>query len=207
MIDDTGSGEQIETADAQRTTSKLTIPNVICVIRLVGSLALLPLAVADQSRAVLILFLVLAASDWVDGKLAILLNQRSVLGARLDSYADWTLYSMLLFATLWLKGTTLAAESGWLILATATFAVAVISGLLKFGQLPSYHTRSAKTSWLLMIVATVALLSDISVWPLRIAMVCVTIANLESILITRYLREPRTDIASWFTLRRRIDHS
>ena len=50
-------------------------------------------AFAERPRVFLWLFLFLSATDWIDGKLAILLDQRSVLGALLDTWADAALYA------------------------------------------------------------------------------------------------------------------
>ena len=61
-----------------------TIPNLICVIRILGSLVLVGLAIGGRDRPFLWLFVALAMSDWIDGKLAILLNQRSRIGPHHD---------------------------------------------------------------------------------------------------------------------------
>ena len=92
----------------------LTVPNLICVIRLIGSFVLIPIAWQDQNEVFLWLFLFLAITDWVDGKLAILLNQRSVFGARLDSWADAALYAALLFGLVTMYGETLRPELVWI---------------------------------------------------------------------------------------------
>ena len=182
-----------------------TIPNVICLCRIVGSFGLVPLAIADRPLAVLTLFLALMFSDWIDGKLAILLDQRSELGPRLDSLADLTMYAGLLFALIWLRAAVIAGEIEFLAAAGITYAASCGFAAWKFSQLPSYHTRSAKTSWFLMAVAAVSLFLDWSVWPFRVALVAVSLANLESIFITALLHEPRTDVISWFAARRNVN--
>jgi phosphatidylglycerophosphate synthase len=73
-------------------------------IRLLGSVVLVVVACRDEGKIFLWLFVFLAMTDWVDGKLAILLNQRSQHGARLDSRADAALNEALLFGALWLHG-------------------------------------------------------------------------------------------------------
>ena len=66
----------------------LTIPNVICVVRIIGSIALIPAAVHGYATTFVVGFIALSLSDWIDGKLARWLNQQSVFGARLDSFSD-----------------------------------------------------------------------------------------------------------------------
>lgn len=174
----------------------MTIPNIICLIRLVGSLILLPIALQGDSQLFLWLFLFLAITDWIDGKLAILLNQRSVLGARLDSWADAALYAALLFGLLAMYRETLSEELGWILPAIGTYVISTAVGFLKYRRWPSYHTRAAKTGWLVTLIAVICLFSDWSIWPLRIATVTVVITNLETLLITLISPTWQVDVTS-----------
>lgn len=181
----------------QSTNRRWTIPNALCAVRLVGSIGFVPLAVAGEQAWTLGLFLALMMTDWLDGKLAVWLDQRSKIGPRLDSIADAAMYAGLLFAGIWMKGPVLAGEWTWIAAALVTYLVSCGAALLKFRSLPSYHTRTAKTAWLLMIFAIVALFADWSVWPLRIAMLGVAIANLEAVIITALLPQWRADVISF----------
>ncbi len=174
----------------------MTIPNIICLIRLVGCLILLPNALQGDSQLFLWLFLFLAITDWIDGKLAILLNQRSVLGARLDSWADAALYAALLFGLLAMYRETLSEELGWILPAIGTYVISTAVGFLKYRRWPSYHTRAAKTGWLVTLIAVICLFSDWSIWPLRIATVTVVITNLEALLITLISPTWQVDVTS-----------
>ncbi|NNC87256.1 MAG: CDP-alcohol phosphatidyltransferase family protein [Akkermansiaceae bacterium] len=179
-----------------RTTRVVTIPNIICMIRLLGSFVLVALAWAGRGEAFLWLFVALAMTDWVDGKLAILLHQRTVLGARLDSWADAALYIALLIGCLRLHGETLRHELAWLVPAVASYALSTIAGLWKYGCWPSYHTRAAKTSWFLILVGAVCLLGGWSLWPLRIALAGIVVTNLETLIITILSPTWRSDVGS-----------
>ena len=187
-----------------RSARLLTIPNVLCAVRLIGSGVLVVLALGEQHRAFLWLFIALAATDWVDGKLAIMLNQRSVFGARLDSWADASLYAALAFGALWLHPQTLRAESIWIAAAILSYIIATATGFLRFGRWPSHHTRSAKISWLLITVGAISLLLGWSLWPLRVALAAVTLTNIESVLITLSLPEWRADVRSLWHVRRSL---
>jgi cardiolipin synthase len=162
----------------------LTIPNLICGVRLAGSFVLVAIAWLDQQQVFLWFFLFLAMTDWVDGKLAILLNQRSVFGARLDSWADAALYAALLLGAAMMRGATLGSELAWFIPALASYLISTAAGFWKYHRWPSYHTRAAKTSWFLVIVGAIGLFIDWSLWPMRIALAAATITNLEAVLIT-----------------------
>lgn len=180
---------------------KWTIPNVLCILRLIGSVGLVALAITAHANAIAILFLVLSATDWLDGKLAVWLDQRSEFGARLDSVADASMYAALLFAVFWTRTEQILAEWPWIVAVLAAYAISCAISLAKFQSWPSYHTRSAKIAWLLMVIAVIALFFEWSVWPLRIALLMVVIANLEAIAITILLRQRRVEVRSVFQLR------
>ncbi|MCA9049118.1 MAG: CDP-alcohol phosphatidyltransferase family protein [Planctomycetaceae bacterium] len=181
----------------------LTVPNVICMVRIAGSPGLIVLAAFDMPRAFVVTFVLLSLSDWVDGKLARWLNQRSDFGARLDSVSDAVLYTCLLIGCLVLKGNVLQQEAWWLLPPLLTYAMSIGYGLWKYSRPPSYHTQAAKTSYWLVLAAGVSVLLDYSAWPLRITCVAVTLTNLEAVLITRILPTWQADVR---TFRHAIRH-
>ena len=123
----------------------LTIPNGICFVRLFGALTLIYFAVANMTLIFGVVFVCLSLSDWIDGRLARWLNQRSDFGARLDSFADSILYGTLLFGLIWMRWDVLQHEAIWWILGLCSYALTTGAGLWKYGRIPSYHTRAAKT--------------------------------------------------------------
>jgi len=191
-----------ESRGGLRTHRVVTVPNLLCVVRLLGSFVLIPLALKGHNDVSLWLFVALALTDWLDGKLAILLRQRSVLGARLDSWADAALYCALLFGALWLYGSTLRAELIWIVIAVASYIVSTMAGFWKYARWPSYHTRAAKTSWFLIAVAVVCLFEGWSLWPFRVATLAITWTNIEALSITILSAEWRADVKSVFHVRR-----
>jgi CDP-diacylglycerol--glycerol-3-phosphate 3-phosphatidyltransferase len=191
-----------------RTDRFVTIPNIICLLRMLGSLVLVALAIKGREQMFLWLFVGLAMSDWVDGKLAILLNQRSAWGPSLDSWADAALYLALLIGAVLLRGDVLQSELQWLLPALGSYALSTLAGCWKYRRWPSYHTRAAKTSWFLILVGAGCLLGGWSVWPLRIALAAVALTNLEALLITILASGWRSDVESVFQiLRERAQHT
>lgn len=174
----------------------LTVPNIICITRLAGAPVLVGFALAGLSEIFLWVFLVLAMSDWVDGKLAILLNQRSVIGARLDTWADTALYSALFLGSIILFGETLWAELGWFVPALVAYLASTAACLWKFGRWPSYHTRAAKTGWFLVLIAAIGLFTGWSLWPLRIMLAFSALTNLETLAITLLSSKWQVDVNS-----------
>jgi len=172
----------------------LTIPNVICVARFIGSLGILWFAFIGNATVFVFGFVVLSLSDWVDGKLARWLNQRSEFGARLDSASDATLYGCLAIGSLLLKWKQLQPEVAWLIVPLVSYAITTGYGLWKYGRIPSYHTYGAKYSQWLVLGGATAMLLDWSMWPMRVASVAVTLANLEATAISFVLLAWRADV-------------
>ncbi len=172
----------------------LTIPNVICVARFLGSLVILWFAFIGNATVFTIGFIVLSLSDTVDGRLARWLNQRSVFGARLDSASDATLYGCLAIGSLMLKWKQLQPEIAWFIVPLVSYAMTTGYGLWKYGRIPSYHTYGAKYSQWLVLGGATAMLLDWSMWPMRVASIAVTLTNLEATAITFVLPTWRADV-------------
>jgi cardiolipin synthase len=172
------------------------IPNALAAFRLVGSIALVVLTMAGVSRPFVPIMVLLLLSDWLDGKLAILWKQRTVFGARLDSVADAAMYAALLFGTVWLKWDFVIREWPWIVAALCSYVVTTSAGLLKYGRVPSYHTRGAKTCWLLNGIAMITVFSDGPAWPFRLAMSAAVLTNLEATAMTVLLPQWHADVPS-----------
>lgn len=176
----------------------LTVPNILCEIRFVGTFVLLYLAYAGHSLAFATLLAFLLLTDWLDGKLAHFLNQRTRLGAVLDSIADGTLYASLIVSAYWLRPEFFRSDWPYMLAVVATYLVSSGAGLMKFRRLPSYHTLSAKACWTVAAAAALVLFFGGPVWPARIAIGLAILTNLEGIVITAALKEWRPDIPTSF---------
>lgn len=175
----------------------LTVPNALCSFRLVGSVVLLAVAWWGYNATAFGLAIALLISDWLDGKLAILLEQRSAFGAKLDSVADLSMYSCVVAAIAVLYPDIVREHAAWIAVAGASYVLTVAISYFKFRRWPSYHARSAKVSWLAAAIAIVAVFADWSDWPVRVALVLVTLANLEGIVITALLPEPDVNVPTF----------
>ncbi len=182
----------------RREPSVWNVPNALCAIRLAGTPLLVLLALRGDTVWFVWLMVFLLATDWLDGKLAILLKQQTTFGARLDSVADASLYTVILFGALWLKWPLIRGTAWWIAPAAASYGLPVLAAWLKFGRLPSYHTRAAKTCWFLVSVAAVCLFLDWSLLPLRITAVGVLLTNLEALAITLVLPAWRANVPSLY---------
>lgn len=185
-----------------------TIPNAICVLRILGTAPLLWSAWSGYRQVVLWIMIALLLSDWLDGKLAILLDQRTRFGARLDSAADALMYAALGVAFWWLEGDAVREHALWVAAVLGTWALSAAVALVRFGGLPGYHTRGAKIAWLLVGVGGSVLLltGDATAvpWVLGFA----TLVNLEAVAIGCVLPERRVDVSGLVrALRIRREHA
>lgn len=180
--------------NVRRQQSICNVPNALCAVRLIAAGLMIYAAVAHSQSAFLWLTVVALLTDWLDGKLAVLLEQRTVFGARLDSVADAAMYGALFFGVFWLKPDFIRDQWVWIVVAGCSYALTIAAGLCRFGKLPSYHTRAAKTGWLLISVAAITIFADGPAWPFRLAMLGVTLTNIEAALISCVLPEARTDV-------------
>lgn len=176
--------------------SPINLPNALCLLRLAGSFGLPVLGANGHPGAFVALFVALVLTDLVDGQLATRLNQRTELGARLDSLADVVLYLCLGTGAILMRPGLMRAEMPLIIAAGSTYALSLATSLARFRSLPSYHTLGAKACWFLTGIGTLLALMDISPWPLRIALIAVVLANLEAVAISLVLTRPRSDIPS-----------
>ena len=188
----------LEPRDAKYKNSIITIPNLICFGRAIGSIGLIWIALKGWPYWFAGVYAVLNLSDFVDGKLARWLKQRSDFGARLDSFADSTLYGALIAGALILSWNMLQHELAWLIVGVISYVATSSYGLIKFGRIPSYHTFGAKKTQWLALIAGVSLILEWSAWPMRICVIALVLTNIEAMAITHVLKEWRADVLTLF---------
>ena len=128
----------------------------------------------------------------------------SALGARLDTIADAIFYSSLVGAIVILRPDIVTQQSIYIAGAVVSYGLNWLFSWVKFQCLPSYHTWAAKGSWIIVGTGIVCLLFGWSVWPFRVAMLCVVLANLEAVAITWRLPECHVDVPTYWHARDRI---
>lgn len=192
--------DNIEPRDEKYKDAIFTIPNVICMLRAIGSIGLIWIAFEGRPYWFAGCYAVLNLSDFIDGKLARWLKQRSDFGARLDSFADSVLYAALIAGGLILSWDLLQHELIWLAVAIASYAATSFYGIIKFGRIPSYHTYAAKKTQWIALAAGVILILGWSAWPMRICVIALVLTNVEAMAITYVLKEWKADVLTLFHL-------
>ena len=127
-----------------------TIPNMLSISRLILIPAMLIpsyfIQNESQARSVfLIMFIIIGVTDKLDGTLARYLNQTTALGAKLDTIADMVFYPLI---ALWLYRFESGVVGEWWNLVyflLALYFFKMVTGKIKFGYVPAFHTIGAKT--------------------------------------------------------------
>ena len=127
-----------------------TIPNMLSISRLILIPAMLIPAyyIQDEPQArfvFLIMFIIIGVTDKLDGTLARYLNQTTALGAKLDTIADMVFYPLI---ALWLYRFESGVVGEWWNLVyflLALYFFKMVTGKIKFGYVPAFHTIGAKT--------------------------------------------------------------
>ena len=143
----------------------VTVPNVLSLLRLTGVPLFLWLLLGPRHDGLAILVLALSGlTDWMDGKLARLLNQSSKLGALLDPAVDrlYTLSTLLAFG--------LRAILPWWVIAVLLGRDLVLASTLPVlryyghGPLQVHYVGKAATLCLLYAFPLLLLAHDMHGW-------------------------------------------
>jgi len=181
--------------------SNFNIPNCLSASRLVLVPVLLYLAYHGQSNPFLILLAASLLTDGLDGYLARRWNQCSELGVKLDSWGDLFTYGAMLFGLILLWPEVFQREKWFFLLGLGTYCVPTLSCLLKFHELPRYHTWSAKLAAILMAPAYYSLvLLDTSLFFRGVIFFHIWVA-LEEVFITFTLNKNHYNVPTLFHAR------
>ena len=179
----------------------LTIPNLLSLLRLGLVPILLGCAWFGASKLFLSLLLIAMLTDVLDGAIARHFHQTSALGAKLDSWADVSIYLMLPIAIWWLWPAIIMRELPFIMIIIFSLLLPGIVSWLKFRTITSYHTWLAKVAAITTLLATLLMLLDGPAWPFRAGSLLSAAAGLEQLMITLLLTQPQPDIRSlWHTL-------
>jgi CDP-diacylglycerol--glycerol-3-phosphate 3-phosphatidyltransferase len=170
--------------------------NLISAIRILIAPVLFVFAFRQMETWFLGTLIFSGLTDVLDGYIARKLHQTSTLGAHLDSWGDFVIYSTMA-ACAWILWPELTHQViVYYVLILSSFVLPPLIGLIKFREFTGYHTWGVKIAVLMTFAGYIALYADIAQWPFIIASGLCVIAAVEEILITLVLRHERTDVRS-----------
>ena len=177
-------------------TSSLTIPNALSILRLLLAPVLLYLAWLRAATWFIGILVLAFFLDLVDGVLARRFNQVSELGAKFDSWADFSVYLAFLCGAYLLWPDIVRREWPYVATVAGSIVVPVIFAIAKFKAPLSLHTWLVKAGAAAMAPSAIYLFLSGVAWPFHIATVICVLAALEQILIVCLLSSPRPNVKS-----------
>ena len=171
-------------------------PNLVSSIRILIAPVLFVFAFQGMENWFLGVLLFSGFTDVADGFLARKFNLITPLGAHLDSWGDFTIYSTMAACAWILWPEITQRELLYYALILFSFLLPALVGLVKFGKLTGYHTWAVKVAVVATFVGYVALYAELASWPFMLASTLCVIAGTEEILITFILPEEHTDVRS-----------
>ena len=173
-----------------------SFPNILSASRIVIAPVLIYCAWAGHKNLFIIFLVISLLSDALDGFLARKLNAVTEAGAKLDSIGDLATYVVLPVCAWWLWPEIIQREAPYIVIAVVAYFLPLIAGIVKFHQIPSYHTYGAKTAAIIMSIAMLLLfMTDLNI-VFRIAAIFQAIVALEELAITLQLSEIKSNVKS-----------
>lgn len=168
-------------------TPNLNVPNCVTAARIALVPVMLYLAWSGRTATFTIVLVIALLGDILDGYLARTLNQKTSLGAQLDSWGD--LFTSLVYApaAAWLRPDALSEIAPFVFVAVVAYLAPIVFGFFKFRRLTSYHTRLTTVAAYFVGFAVVCFFAGWSNWPFRAACLLLVISQVEEVLISALL--------------------
>jgi len=145
------------------------IPNLVSSIRILITPLLFVFAFRQMEYWFLGALVFSGLTDVLDGALARKLNLITSLGAHLDSWGDFAIYSTMAICAWILWPDTTQQVLPYYAMILFSFLLPTWVGLMKFGKLIGYHTWSVKIAVVATFAGYIALYTDIASWPFVLA--------------------------------------
>ncbi|MCD4710525.1 MAG: CDP-alcohol phosphatidyltransferase family protein [Bacteroidales bacterium] len=188
----------------------LTIPNILSLYRLFMFPVILLLIILKQEMVYAILVVISLNTDVWDGWIARRFNQATAIGARIDSLADIGVYITALSGITLFKIGEIGPDAWLFYVFVASYVVAHLSPLIKFGKIQSFHLWSIKLAGYLQGIFFF-LLFFVEYFPIYFyVMVNISLlAFIESLTIQLIVPEMRSDIKGlyWILKERKRQHA
>lgn len=181
----------------------MTIPNILCAIRLALAPVLLIVAWDGHGHIFIGILIFAFFLDAIDGPIARWTGQITELGPKLDSWADFAIFAILPLGVWWLWPEIILQEKIYIALMLASLILPVLFALIRFRTTTSYHTWLVKLAVFCTAVSTVLLLIGGPEWPFRISAILCILAAIEQIMITLMIDRPASDVKTLYHILKR----
>ena len=185
----------------------LNLPNLVSFIRILMAPVLFYFALTQQPFWFIGVLMFAVFTDVLDGFLARILNQITEMGAHLDSWGDFVIYSTMSICAWILWPDILQREIIYFTTMVVCLILPTLVGFIKFHHFTSYHTWSVKLAVFIGIISYILLFTGLLVWPFRLAALFCLYAAIEEIAITWLMQDQRVDVRTvWQALKYRREN-
>ncbi len=172
----------------------INLPNLVSFIRILMAPVLFYFALTQQPYWFIGILLFAEFTDVLDGFLARTLNQITEMGARLDTWGDFVIYSTMAICAWILWPDILQREILYFNIIVLSFTLPALIGYIKFQRFTSYHTWSVKLAVVITVISYILLFTGLLDWPFRIAALFCLYAAIEEIAITLLIHHEHVDV-------------
>ncbi len=172
-----------------------TIPNILSLYRMVMFPVILYFLLAEHQHVFVVLLIINFITDILDGFIARNFNQRTIIGAKLDSWADMGSYILAFGGIFQFERQFVVDHKIGLITFVVFYLASTFTAILRFGNLVGLHLFSVKIAGYLQGIFLVVLLSSHYVdWLYYIMIIAGCAAKAEEIISLLILKKKRTDV-------------
>ncbi len=178
------------------------IPNFLSLCRLLSAPFLFYLAYAGYEKVFFNWFVINLITDVLDGFIARRFNMQTDIGAKLDSFADFTMYLSGMYGLITLKWPVLQAYKHSFFLLVFYYVFIDLFALVKFKEVSSLHLISSKVAGIIQAVFYFSIFI-IGFYPLLywIMFVFSTLSFIENMYFLTKLKKMRSDLKGLFFTR------
>jgi len=172
-----------------------TIPNVLSLYRMCMFPVILYFLIEGRRELFVTLLVINFISDILDGFIARNFNQRTIIGAKLDSWADIGSYVLAFCGLFKFEWDFVMEHKTGLSIFALLYIGSVSIAVIRFGNLVGLHLFSSKIAGYLQGIFLVCLLSSFyAEWLYFVMIIGGWISKSEEIIILLRLRQKRTDV-------------
>jgi len=172
-----------------------TIPNVLSLYRLVMFPVILYFLLKEKQEIFVTLLIINLVTDILDGFIARNFNQRTLIGAKLDSWADFGSYILAFGGVFVFEWSFVKDHIIGLSVFLILYIISVSIAFIRFRNLVGLHLFSSKITGYLQGIFLVCLLSSWYMeWFYYVMIIAGCLAKTEEIIILLKLREKRSDV-------------
>ncbi|MBC8047437.1 MAG: CDP-alcohol phosphatidyltransferase family protein [Fimbriimonadaceae bacterium] len=172
-----------------------TIPNILSLYRMCMFPIILYFLIREQQKVFVTLLIINFITDILDGFIARNFNQRTVIGAKIDSWADIGSYILAFGGIFIFEWNFVVEHKIGLGLFALLYLGSVSTAFIKYGNLVGLHLFSAKIAGYLQGGFLVILLAYGNIeWLFYVIIIVGYWAKIEEIIIMLLLKQKRTDV-------------